>query len=259
MQAAERVVEAGGEQRVELAALLVGKAGVTAVRPGILQVDLVVRHVEVAAHHDRFRRRHFASGRLRQPLGAHVPRAHLQRRHFNVRASLALADAGVGGKHDEPVRIRTLDRDAFGQHALLKPLAELPECVVPLHAVIDARQLVLRIWRVDAHEPKIGELAGHDAPLVIEVREPQAVQHLQGHILREHRGARIPLALSVAPKLVIAGQIRRRLTRLQLGFLQREHVGIELPHDILEALLQNGAQAVDVPRHESHCRSFAPI
>ena len=39
---------------------------------------------------------------------------------------------------------------------------------------------------------------------------------------------------------------------LQLRFLQRDHIGIELAHDILEALLQNSAQAVHVPRNHPH-------
>ena len=247
MHAAERVGETGFEQLIELAALLVGKAGVASVRPGILQVDLIVRHVEIAAHHDRLRHGNLTGVRLGQPLRRHMPRAHLLRRDLDIFAALALAFARIGGKPHEAVLIRPLDRNAAGQHALFKPLAELAESVVPFHAVIDARQLVLRVGRVDAHEPEIGEFAGHDAPFIVEMLTPQPVQHLQGHVLGEHRGARIPLARSIAPKLVITGQVGRRLPRLQLRFLQREHIGVELPHDILEAFLQNGAQAVDVP------------
>ena len=45
---AERIGETGGEQVAEFAALLVGKAGVAAVGLRVLEVDLLVRDVEVA-------------------------------------------------------------------------------------------------------------------------------------------------------------------------------------------------------------------
>lgn len=50
---AERIRETGGEQLVELAAFLVGKTGVAAVRAGIFQVDLVVCNVQIAADDNR--------------------------------------------------------------------------------------------------------------------------------------------------------------------------------------------------------------
>ena len=118
--------------------------------------------------------------------------------------------------------------------------------------MVDARQLVLRVRRVDADEPILGKLARHDAPLGIQVRKAQAMEHLQRLFLREHRRTGIALLLRIAPKLAILRQIQRRLTRLQLRFLQRNDIGVELAHDILEALLQNGAQTVHIPRDHPH-------
>ena len=50
MNQAERVNEAGVKQLVELAALFVREARITAIRSGVLQVNLIVSNVEVAAH-----------------------------------------------------------------------------------------------------------------------------------------------------------------------------------------------------------------
>jgi len=52
---AERIHKARCEQLSHLPALLVGKAGVEAVCLGVLQVDLLVRHIQIAAVHHRLR------------------------------------------------------------------------------------------------------------------------------------------------------------------------------------------------------------
>ena len=149
-------------------------------------------------------------------------------------------------------RRRTLHRHARRQHALLEPLAEVAEGVVPFHAMVDARQLVLRVRRVHVHEPEAGELERHDAPLGVQVIAAQAVQHLQRLLFAEHGRARIALPFGVAPILVVLRQVERGLALLQLRLLQRHDVGVEVAHDVLEALLEYGAQAVDVPRDEAH-------
>ena len=50
---AERIREPGLQQLGELAALLVREARVAAVRAGVLQIDLLMRHIQVAADDHR--------------------------------------------------------------------------------------------------------------------------------------------------------------------------------------------------------------
>ena len=178
-----------------------------------------------------------------------MPVAHGGRFRDHVRAVLPFAKARLRTQHHVTVGAGTLHRNTGREHTLFQALAKVAERVIPFHAMIYARQLVLRVRRVDANEPILGKLARHDAPLVIQVGKAQAMKHLQRLFLRENRRTGIALLLRIAPKLAILRQIQRRLARLQLRFLQRDHIGIELAHDILEALLQNSSQAVHVPRN----------
>ena len=84
MQAAERVDETGFQQVGELAALLVGEAGLAAVGARVLEVDLLVRHVEVSAHHHGLRRSRLAGLRERQLADAHVALAGRRALHRHV-------------------------------------------------------------------------------------------------------------------------------------------------------------------------------
>ena len=178
MQAAERVGEAGVEQLRELLALLVGKTRVAAVRAGVLQIDLVVCNVEVSAGHHGLRRSRLSRLRQRQPLRGKMPLAHRRRLGHHVSAAFALAAPGFRLQNHIAVGAFALYRHARRQHTGFKPLAEVAERIVPFHAVIDARQLVLRIRRVHAHEPEFRELARHNAAFVIKMRKSQAMQHL---------------------------------------------------------------------------------
>lgn len=54
VELSEAVAEAGFQQLAEALALLRGEAGVLLVALGVLQVDLLVSHVEVAAQHQGF-------------------------------------------------------------------------------------------------------------------------------------------------------------------------------------------------------------
>ena len=151
---------------------------------------------------------------------------------------------------------RPLHRHSGGQHAFFEPLAEVAERVVPLHAMVDARQLVLRVRRVHVHEPELRELQRHDAPLGIQMREAQAMQGLQRLLFAEYGRAGVTLLLGIAPVLAVLRQIKRGLALLQLRFLQGNDVGVQLAHDVLEAFFQHGAQAVHVPRDEAHTVPF---
>ena len=252
MRAAEGVGEPGVEQLGELLAFLIGKAGVSAVGAGVLQVDLVVRHIEIAAHDHGFRLSRLAGLRQRKPLRGQVAVSHGNRFRNHIRAVFALATACLRTQHHVAVGACTLHRNACWEHTLFQALAKVAERVIPFHAMVDTRQLVLRVRRVDAHEPILGKLARHDAPFGIQVGKAQAMKHLQRLFLRENRRAGIALLLRIAPKLAILRQIQRCLASLKLRFLQRNNVGIELAYDILEALLQNGTQTVHIPRDHPH-------
>ena len=138
--------------------------------------------------------------------------------------------------------------------------------IVPGHAYIDAGELVLGVGRIDVHEPKLVELERADAALGCglgdELGSPTlagvgwqriGVQHAQWFLAAKDRGARVALALGVAPGLVIAGQVDIDLAFLQLGLLQRQDIDVEFLRDLDKArvLFEHGAQAVDVPRSES--------
>ena len=200
MQQAEGVGETGVHKLGELPALLVGETRRTSVGARVLQVDLLMGHVEVAAHHHRLR--------------------------------------VAGG--------------AVGQHAGLKPLAEIAEGIVPFHTVIDARELHLGVRRVHVHEPELGELAGHDASLGIQILVAQTVQHPQRLLAGEHRRARVALLLGGAPVLVVAWQIQLHLAHLALRLLNGEDVRVKGVEHLQEILLQHGANAVHIPRNKSH-------
>ena len=211
-----------------------------------------MRHVEITAHDHRLRLRRFTGLRQRKPLRGQMAVAHGSRFRDHIHAVLSFATACLRAQYHVAVGAGTFHRDACREHALFQALAKVTERVIPFHAMVDTRQLVLRIRRVDANEPILGKLARHDAPLGIQMGKAQAMKHLQRLFLGENRRTGIALLLRIAPKLAILRQIQRRLARLQLRFLQRDHIGIELAHDILEALLQNSAQAVHVPRNHPH-------
>ena len=124
----------------------------------------------------------------------------------------------------------------------------------------------MRVGRIDIDKPKLVELERADAALgrglgdelcriaLAGVRQQRVgVQHAQRFLAAKDRGARVALALGVAPGLVIAGQVDLHLAFLQLSFLQRQDVDIELLRNLDKArvLFEHGAQAVDVPRGES--------
>ena len=137
--------------------------------------------------------------------------------------------------------------------------------IVPGRAYIDARELVLGVGRIDVDKPKLVELERADAALGCGLGDELGrlalagvgqqcigAQHAQRFLAAKDRGARVALALGVAPGLVIAGQIDIDLALLQLGLLQCQDIDIELLCDLDKArvFFEHGAQAVDVPRGE---------
>ncbi len=110
------------------------------------------------------------------------------------------------------------------------------------------------------------ELRGDHAPFVPRValeligkreffREAvgEAIDDLDGFLLREDGGARIAFLFGRVPVLVVVRQIDFRLAFLGLGFLQAQDVGLVLGDEFLKgSLFYNRTNAVDVPAVEFH-------
>ena len=139
------------------------------------------------------------------------------------------------------------DRLLFGESG-----QEATVALVPQHALVEASQTVLRVRRVDIHEPVACELQGADATLVLCHGRSYLAHHLQGLLPAEDRRARVALALGEAPGLHVARDVKVHLPLLELGLLDGEDVCRAGVKDLGKAwlLLEYGAQAVYVPRYE---------
>ena len=185
MQAAERVGKAGREKLRHLFPLLIGKAGVLAVRFWIFEVDLLMRHVEIAAVDD---------GLFRVQL-------------HEIRA----------------------------------------QRILPLHAVRQALQSVLRVWRIAADKIERGIFRRDEPSLVVVFLLPQPIADADWRRLRQDRCAGIALFLRGIKIPLVAVQRKLRLLRLELGLLQADDVRILLRAVVQKSLAKAGPQAVDVP------------
>lgn len=221
---AEGVHEARREQIGKLAALLIGKACIAAVGFRVLQVDFLVRHIEIAAHHNGFWLRRFTRARQRKFRHAHMVLARGLGLHGNARRNFAR----------------------------FEPLAKPSKRIVPRHAMVDARKAVLGIGGIHIDQPKFGEFQRHDAPLCIELARAEAMQSPQRCLPRKDRRTRIALAFGIAPILRIPRQINVDLSLLKLGFLQADDICRQTGDRILEAFFHRGPQAIDIPRNETH-------
>ena len=141
-----------------------------------------------------------------------------------------------------------------GDHRLfrLQSTEQIPPGVVPFHAVIQPRQLALRVRRVGRDEIIIAHIQRDHTALRVHLRNTNAVAHIQRLPAREDRRARVALFLRTVEKLLIARQLQIDLVRLQLRFLQRENIRIQRLEHIQKALRHTGAQPVDIPRDHFH-------
>ena len=114
MQIAEGVDEARVQKLGELAALLVGEAGVAAVGARVLKVDLVVGNVEIAAHHHGLGRAFRAVGQdARFKVLAHVPEGIVPA-HAVIDTLKLILGVGRVNAH-EPILLKLADdHAAFG-------------------------------------------------------------------------------------------------------------------------------------------------
>ena len=114
MQIAKGVSKACCLQLAELTALLVGKAGISAVRLGVLEVDFLRRHIQIAADHDRLMRI-----QLLQMLAEHI-----LPHHAVIKAQQSILR--VRRVHSHQIKIVKLQRN----HASLGIMLCLPQTIM---------------------------------------------------------------------------------------------------------------------------------
>lgn len=75
----------------------------------------------------------------------------------------------------------------------------------------------------------------------------EPVAHVNRRLAAEYSHTAVALLVGVIPVLVISRQFEFQLTRLKLGFLQAENIGVFVLKDVGKAFAHTGAKAVDVP------------
>ena len=185
VQRAESVDEAFAEESGHLRTLLVGEARILAVRLRVLQVNLLVRHVQVATYYHRL------------------------------------------------LCVQTLD--------------VLQEVVLPLHAVVETAQSVLRVRRVARHEIEVLHLKRYHSALVVVLVNADAVRHAEWRVSRVDSRARVSFLLGVVPVGCVTLKLKVELSCLHLGFLQAEKIRVERAERLFKVFLHASAESVYVP------------
>lgn len=91
------------------------------------------------------------------------------------------------------------------------------EGILPIHAVVDAGQLLLRVRRVNGDKIKRIEFQRDHAAFCVVLRDAEPKLHGARFLLGEDRRAGIPLALRIVPILMVI--CKRRLIQLNLPCL----------------------------------------
>ena len=111
---------------------------------------------------------------------------------------------------------------------------------------------------IAAYQVEIPELTGDHPALVVMQVDTDAGLHRQHGYPRKYRRTGVALAVGAVHDLLVTRQLNVTLALLHLDFLQADHVGIQLRHAFIEALLQHRAHAVDVPRDHFHENNTIP-
>ena len=126
---------------------------------------------------------------------------------------------------------------------------------LPCHAVVQPFQSFLGIGGIDSHHIKVVHLQRDDPALMVVLVNTYSIGHLQGLLLGIDGCSRISFFVSIIPKRLIARKLQIQLTRLHLGLLQTEEVGIHLLEYLTESLPLTCSQSVHIPRYKFslHC------
>ena len=129
----------------------------------------------------------------------------------------------------------------------LQLLEELQKVVLPLHAVVEPPQTVLRVGGIAGDEIEVVEFECDDAPLVVVDVDAHAVGDAQGVDAGEDGCSGVSFFLGIVPIAFIALEGDVCLSGLEFCFLQAEAVGIECAETFFKAFFAAGTQAVDIP------------
>ncbi len=136
---------------------------------------------------------------------------------------------------------------------LLQLLKEFQEVLVPLLTIREAREFAFGIRGVNVDEEEVIILSGDDAPLLVVFRNAEMRRDLQRTLLGEDGRAGVTFLLGAVPiRRVVRGPELFDLIGRTLGFLEAQDVRFLGVEKFEKVLLQDSAQAVDVPGNEFH-------
>ena len=121
------------------------------------------------------------------------------------------------------------------------------EVVLPSHSVVKPLKPVLSIGHIYAHEEELLHFESDDTSLVVMLVNSYAVCDIQWLVSCEDSRTRISLLLGIVPVGLISLKFEVELSRLHLGFLQTEEVGVELLEHIAESLAGASPDSVNIP------------
>ena len=146
------------------------------------------------------------------------------------------------------VQVAAEDDRLFGVQ-LLQIAAQV---VLPLHTVVNARQLILGVGHVEIDQIKIRVFQRDGAALVVVDVLVEAIAHRQRRRFGPDGRAGVALFVGAVDVLGVARGRKIRLSGLHFGLLNAEEVRVQRVEHILKAFFQAGAQTVDVPADEFH-------
>ena len=149
------------------------------------------------------------------------------------------------------IEVATEEDGLFG---FLKGVYVGEEIFVPLHPVVEAAELVLRVWSVDGDEAIGWKFESDDAAFAIVFLDSHTEGDVFGFLFCENRGARVAGLFGRVPVGMIAAKFEREiyLFGASFRFLEAENVRLFLCDEIGETFLDDCADAVDVPGEEFH-------
>ena len=141
------------------------------------------------------------------------------------------------------VQVAAEDDRLFGVQ-LLQIAAQV---VLPLHTVVNARQLVLGVGHVEIDQIKIRVFQRDGAALVVVDVLVEAIAHRQRRRFGPDGRAGVAFFLGAVPILLIAGQLHLSLALLHLCLLQTENIRICLFKKIHKSFLHTCTDSIYIP------------
>ena len=136
--------------------------------------------------------------------------------------------------------------------AAVQPLQVASEVILPPHAVVQPAKSVLAVGRIYTHEEEVVHLQRNHSALVVMLVDAHPVGDCQRlHAAVDGRSA-VALLVGEVPPRAVSRELQVQLTRLHLGLLQAEEVGIKRLEDFTEILPHYGTQAIHVPANQFH-------